>query len=111
LAKAHEVVRRQAFLSRAAITVGRKGAVSQRRAAVEAQSLPMRLVPDLENAPHSWPRTWNLVKVGEPAPPAEPEPVHWLLWMLNPAAMAAKALEVVRKYMCRWPIAKWRLTA
>ena len=30
--------------------------------------------------------------------------MHWLLWTLEPAASADEALEVVRKYTCRWPI-------
>ena len=30
--------------------------------------------------------------------------MHWLLWTLEPAATAEEALEVVRKYTCRWPI-------
>jgi len=62
------------------------------------------LVPDLEKYPHAWPMTWNLVEVWEPAPPPGVESVHWLLWTLEPAATAAEALEVVRKYTCRWPI-------
>src|SRR5262249_36015745 len=48
--------------------------------------------------------TWNLVEVWEPAPPPGVEPVHWLLWTLEPAAMAEEALEGVRKSTCRWPI-------
>jgi len=51
-----------------------------------------------------------LVEVWEPAPPTETEPVHWLIWTLEPAATAAEALEVVRKYTCRWPIEEVHLT-
>ncbi len=38
------------------------------------------------------------------------EPVHWLLWTLEPAATDDEALEVVRKYTCRWPIEELHLT-
>ena len=53
--------------------------------------------------------TWNLVEVWESAPPPGTEPVHWLLWTLEPAATADEALEVVRKYTCRWPIEEMHL--
>ena len=44
------------------------------------------------------------MEVWEPAPPAGTQAAHWLLWTLEPAATADEALEVVRKYTCRWPI-------
>ena len=47
---------------------------------------------------------WNLVEAWEPAPPPGVEPLHWLLWTLEAATTADEALEVVRKYTCRWPI-------
>jgi hypothetical protein len=104
LAKAHEAVRRQPVLCREWIAVSRKAGVPMRYAQVEVRSMPVTLVPDLEKYPHAWPMTWNLVEVWESAPPAGTVPVHWLLWTLEPAATAAEALEVVRKYTCRWPI-------
>ena len=55
------------------------------------------LVPDLRKYPHAWPMTWNLVEVWEPEPPVGTPAAHWLLWTLEPAASADKALEVVRK--------------
>ncbi len=66
--------------------------------------MAVTLVPDLSKYPHAWPMTWNLVEVWEFAPPRGVEPVHWLLWTLEPATTATAALEVVRKYTCRWPI-------
>jgi Transposase DNA-binding/Transposase Tn5 dimerisation domain len=104
LAKAHEAVRSQPVLCRKVIAVSRKAGVPTRYAQVEVRSMSVTLVPDLEKYPHAWPMTWNLVEVWEPAPPAETESVHWLLWTLEPAATVAEALEVVRKYTCRWPI-------
>jgi Transposase DNA-binding/Transposase Tn5 dimerisation domain len=104
LAKAHEAVRSQPVLCRKVIEVSRKAGVPTRYAHVEVRSIPVTLVPDLEKYPHAWPMTWNLVEVWEPASPAQTEPMHWLLWTLEPAATAAEALEVVRKYTCRWPI-------
>jgi hypothetical protein len=104
LTKAHEAVRNQPVLCRQEILVPRKTGVPERQAQVEVRSLQVTLVPDLEKYPHAWPMTWNLVEVWEPAPPPGVESVHWLLWTLEPAATAAKALEVARKYTCRWPI-------
>src|SRR5271157_1734723 len=104
LAKAHQAVRSQPVLCRKEIEVCRKAGVPQRYARVEVRSMQVTLLPDLEKYPHAWPMTWNLVEVWEPDPPAGTESVHWLLWTLEPAATAAEALEVVRKYTCRWPI-------
>ena len=104
LATAHQAVHSQAVLCRTTVTVDRKAGVPQRQAWVELRSMPVTLVPDLAKYPHAWSMTWNLVEVWEPAPPPGVEPVHWLLWTLEPAATAEEALEVVRKYTCRWPI-------
>ena len=104
LAKAHAAVRGRPVLGRAEIRVPRKGGAPERRARVEVRSSRAALTPDLQKYPHAWPMTWDLVEVWEPEPPAGVERVHWLLWTLEPAATAAEALEVVRKYTCRWPI-------
>jgi hypothetical protein len=104
LAKAHEAVRSQPVLCAAAVPVERKPGVPARRAVVQVRSMSVNLTPDLGKYPHAWPMTWNLVEVWEPAPPAGTEPVHWLIWTLEPAERADEALEVVRKYTCRWPI-------
>jgi hypothetical protein len=104
LSTAHEAVRSQPVLGWTTVPVDRKAGVPQRWAHVEVRSLRVSLVPDLEKYPHAWPMTWNLVEVWEPAPPDGVKPVHWLLWTLEPAASAEEALEVVRKYTCRWPI-------
>jgi hypothetical protein len=104
LGKAQEAVRSQPVLCAAAVPVGRKAGVPQRLAVVQVRSLPVDLVPDRQKYPHAWPMTWNLVEVWEPEPPAGTEPVHWLLWTREPAETADEALEVVRKYTCRWPI-------
>jgi Transposase Tn5 dimerisation domain/Transposase DNA-binding len=104
LATAHEAVHSQPVLCRTAVPVDRKAGVPQRLAWVDVRSITVNLVPDLTKYPHAWPMTWNLIEVQEPAPPPGVEPVHWLLWTLEPAASAEEALEVVRKYTCRWPI-------
>ena len=104
LATAHEAVRNQPVLSRTTVAVDRKAGVPQRRAWVEVRSMRVTLVPDLQKYPHAWSMTWNLVEVWEFHPPRGIEPVHWLLWTREPAATADEALEVVRKYTCRWPI-------
>jgi len=104
LAKAHEAVRSQPVLCRTEIVVSRKAGVPERYAQVEVRSMRVTLIPDLQKYPHAWPMTWNLVEVWEPNPPAGTQPAHWLLWTLEPAASADEALEVVRKYTCRWPI-------
>jgi hypothetical protein len=104
LATAHQAVRSQRVLCRTTVPVDRKAGIPQRLAWVDVRSLQVTLVPDLQKYPHAWSMTWNLVEVWEPAPPPGVEPVHWLLWTLEPAATADEALEVVRKYTCRWPI-------
>jgi hypothetical protein len=104
LAKAHEAVRSQPVLCRTEIVVSRKAGVPERYAQVEVRSMRVTLIPDLQKYPHAWPMTWNLVEVWEPNPPVGTRPAHWLLWTLEPAASAGEALEVVRKYSCRWPI-------
>jgi hypothetical protein len=104
LAKAHEAVRSQPVLSVATVRVDRQAGVPQRHAVVQVRSMSVGLVPDRAKYPHAWPMTWNLVEVWEPEPPSGTEPVHWRIWTLEPAATAAEALEVVRKYTCRWPI-------
>ena len=71
---------------------------------MEIRSLPAVLTPDLEKYPHAWPMTWNLVEVWEPEPPAGVQRIHWLLWTREPASSESEALEVVRRYTCRWPI-------
>ena len=104
LATAHEAVRNQPVLSRTTVAVDRKAGVPQRWAWVEVRSMRVTLVPDLQKYPHAWSMTWNLVEVWEFHPPRGIEPVHWLIWTREPAATADEALEVVRKYTCRWPI-------
>jgi hypothetical protein len=104
LATAHEAVRSQPVLCRTTVPVDRKAGVPQRSAWVEVRSMAVTLVPDLAKYPHAWSMTWNLVEVWEFAPPPGVEPVHWLIWTLEPAATAEEALEVVRRYTCRWPI-------
>jgi hypothetical protein len=110
LATAHEAVRSQPVLCRTPIEVDRKAGVPRRTAWVEVRSMAVTLVPDLSKYPHAWPMTWNLVEVREFAPPPGVEPVHWLLWTLEPAATDDEALEVVRNYTRRWPIEEMHLT-
>ncbi len=110
LARAHAAVRSRPALCREWIEVSRKAGVPARYAPVEVRSMRVKLLPDPEKYPHAWPMTWNLVEVWEPAPPTGTEPVHWLLWALEPATTAAEAREVVRKYTCRWPIEEIHLT-
>lgn len=109
LATAHQAVRSQSVLCRTTVPVDRKAGVPQRLAWVDVRSMRVTLVPDLQKYPHAWSMTWMLVEVWEPAPPPGVEPVHWLLWTLEPAASADEALEVVRKYTCRWPIEELHL--
>jgi hypothetical protein len=104
LATAHEAVRDRPVLGRTTIPVDRTAGVPQRWAWVEVRSMRVTLVPDLRKYPHAWPMTWDLVEVWESHPPEGTEPVHWLIWTREPAAAADEALEVVRKYTCRWPI-------
>jgi hypothetical protein len=104
LATAHRAVRSRPVLCRTVVPVDRRAGVPQRRAWVDVRSMRVSLVPDLQKYPYAWSMAWDLVEVYEPAPPPGVEPVHWLLWTLEPAAAADEALEVVRGYTCRWPI-------
>ena len=109
LAKAHEAVRSQPVLCEAAVEVDRKGGIPQRQAWVEVRSTPVTLEPNRSKYPHAWPMVWNLVEVWEPVAPLGVEALHWLLWTREPAATAVEALEVARKYTCRWPIEEMHL--
>jgi len=109
LRTAHEAVRSQPVLCVDLVDVGRKAGVPQRQACVQVRSMSVDLVPDLKTYPHAWPMTWNLVEVWEPFPPLGMEAVHWLIWTLEPASTAQEALEVARKYTCRWPIEEFHL--
>ncbi len=109
LAKSHQAIRNQPVLVQASIEVKRKKDTPQRTALVEVRLMAVTLEPDLQKYPHAWPMRWNLVEVWEPTPPAEVEPLHWLLWTREIATTADDALEVVRKYTCRWPIEEMHL--
>lgn len=109
LAKSHKAIRNQPVLGHASIEVKRKKDTPQRKALVEVRLMAVTLEPDLKRYPHAWPMRWNLVEVWEPTPPAEVEPLHWLLWTREIATTEEDALEVVRKYTCRWPIEEMHL--
>ena len=100
----HEAVRSCPELCRTTVPVSRKAGVPKRLAWLEVRSMAVTLQPDLEKYPHGWSMAWNLVEAWESTPPPGAEPVHWLLWTLEPSASATEAMEVIRKYTCRWPI-------
>ena len=103
-ATAHEAVRSRPVLCRTTVAVDRKAGAPRRSAWAEVRAMAVTSVPDLAKYPHAWPMTWDPVEVREVAAPPGVEPVHWLPWTLEPAATADEALEVARKYTCRWPI-------
>ncbi|MBK7003081.1 MAG: IS4 family transposase [Rhodoferax sp.] len=109
LTKSHQAIRNQPVLVQASIEVKRKKDTPQRKALVEVRLMAVTLEPDLKKYPHAWPMRWNLVEVWEPTPPPGVEPLHWLLWTREIATTADDALEVVRKYTCRWPIEEMHL--
>lgn len=104
LGRAHDAVRNQPVLGKISLEVKRKKDIPQREALVEVRSMGVTLVANLQKYPHAWPMKWNLVEVWEPAPPPGVESLHWLLWTLEAATTVDEALEVIRKYTCRWPI-------
>lgn len=110
LRAAHESVRAAPALERRWLSVPRSHGRAARDALVEVRSLSVALTPDHEKYPHAWAMTWTLVEVWEPDPPPGAEAVHWRLWTREPAATAAEAWEVVRKYTRRWPIEEFHLT-
>jgi hypothetical protein len=107
---AHEAVRAEPALGRSWLTVPRSHGRTARDALVEVRALSVTLTPDREKYPHAWAMTWTLVEVREPDPPPGVEAVHWRLWTREPAATAAEAWEVARKYTRRWPIEEFHLT-
>ena len=109
LAKAHEAVRNQPVLCQTTIAVKRKKNDPPREARVELRSMDAHLLPDHQKYPHAWPMRWNLVEIWEVDPPPGVERLHWLLWTREAAATADDALEVMRKYTCRWPIEEMHL--
>lgn len=109
LVKAHEAVRNQPVLRQTTLAVRRKKNEPAREARVELRSLSAHLRPNYQKHPHAWSMRWNLVEVWEVDPPPGVERLHWLLWTREMAATADDALEVMRKYTCRWPIEEMHL--
>jgi hypothetical protein len=109
LATAHATIRNQPIQAHTPVAVPRHGDQPERVALVEVRSMTVTLTPDRANYPHAWPMTWNLVEVWEPAPPADVEPLHWLLWTRESIATIEDTLQVVNYYACRWKIEEFHL--
>lgn len=110
LGTAHAAVRSQPLLGSVVIAVPRSHGQPAREATIEVRVLSTTLQPDREKYPHAQPLDWTLVEVWESNPPEGQEALHWLLWTREAATTLAEALEVVRKYTCRWPIEEYHLT-
>jgi hypothetical protein len=109
LATAHATIRNQPIQAHTPVAVPRHGDQPERVALVEVRSMTVTLTPDRAKYPHAWPMTWNLVEVWEPAPPADVEPLHWLLWTRESIATIEDTLQVVNYYACRWKIEEFHL--
>ena len=109
LATAHDAVRNQPIQTHTTVVVKRRGNQPERVALVEVRSMIVTLKPDRAKYPHAWPMTWNLVEVWEPGPPAEVEPLHWLLWTRESIATPEDTLQVVKYYARRWGIEEFHL--
>ena len=110
LGTAHAAVRAEPVLGRVWLEVPRTAEQPARSALVEVRALGCTLAPDRAKYPHAWPLGWALVEARESSPPPGAAALHWLLWTREPAATLDEALEVLRKYPCRWPVEDFHLT-
>lgn len=79
---------------------GREATVSIRHAAVTLRP------PHNHPGTHS-PRTLWAVYVREENPPADQEPIDWMLLSSEPVANRDDALRIIGYYRCRWIIEEW----
>ena len=73
-------------------------------AAVEFRAVPVRLNPNRRRHPDREPIELNLAEVWEPHPPDGVEPLHWLLWTVEPIDSVAAVRRVQGLYQLRWHI-------
>jgi hypothetical protein len=88
--------------------VPRRGAQPARQATLALRLCPLTLFPPKHRKAERLPGVdlW-VVQVCEVAPPAEAEPIAWLLLTTGAVESVDDALERVQWYSCRWGIEVW----
>jgi len=81
----------------------------QREAQLCVAAAPVLLrAPSSKNGEHGdVPLPLWIVRVWEPHPPADEEPLEWFLWTNQPIHSAEEALWVVSWYECRWMVEEY----
>lgn len=108
-ALSHEAVRAAPLLGTATLEVPRKRGRAARMARVQIRSCAVQVIPRRERHPNCERIALNLVEVWEPKAPQGDEPLHWILWTLEPCATLAQAMRVVDIYKLRWRIEDFNL--
>jgi hypothetical protein len=90
------------------VSVPRRPGVPARTAsvAIHVQSVTLR-PPRYRTAEHLAPTSVTAVWVIETAPPADAEPIEWMLLTTLPVTTARQANQLVDWYCCRWEIELW----
>jgi len=101
---APQAVRHSRRLTRRTVKVPRQKDQPARKAHVELRAIPVRLTPDPHRHPDRQPLNMNLVEVWEPHPPKGVEPLHWMLWTVEPATTVKDVVRVQGIYQGRWHI-------
>lgn len=104
---AFDAVRAAPLLGNVVVEVPRHEGHPARKAPVELRVCKLNLPA---HTPGELDLQVNLVEVLEANPPADVEPLHWLLWTTVEVRTLADALQVVSWYKCRWRIEDVHLT-
>ena len=103
-----DTVEAQPVVARLTLQVPRRGAQPAREATLSLRYTLLPLCPPRHRAKEGWPEVviWA-VQVYEDAPPAEVEPIEWLLLTTVAVETIPDAIERVAWYVCRWGIEVW----
>ena len=107
LKRAFAAVRAAPCLGTRSVNVPRHAGHPARKARVELRACRLSLPAQTADEP---PLELTLLEVWEPQPPADCEPLHWLLWTTFEAQTPEQAVQVVTWYTCRWRIEDVHLT-
>lgn len=104
VAYAHAAVRQSPRLAWRTLAIPRQKNQPARKARVELRAISVRLTPDPHRHPDRRPLNVNLVEVWEPHPPKDVEPLHWMLWTVEPIETVEDVIRVLGIYQGRWHI-------
>ena len=101
-------VEAQPLVAHLCLHVPRRGLQPAREATLALRYCPLTLCPPQHRKAEGLPAiTLWAVQVCEVEPPAEGEPIEWLLFTTVAVETAADAIERVQWYSCRWGIEVW----